>query len=266
MLFLSLSLLPYYSLGVALGSNVDIILANAYTTESSLLFSQQHLLNNLHLWVPSVAWCLLFIVSWFNELQIESNSGRMTLRVQKTFIIAFKIFVISEVMIFFCCFWAFLHFGFIPNVWILMIFPPLGILPILPFGIPLANVLILLYSSLPLQAAQIWMKRGVKSRSLQLLFQTFTCGMLFLFLQLKEYTSALFTISDSIYGSAFYCTTGLHGLHVTLGTLAFCCIWYLIHRDKIYNELHFSLKLWSIYWHFVDFLWICLFVIFYLWG
>ena len=147
-----------------------------------------------------------------------------------------------------------------------MNFPPKGIVGLIPLGIPLANVLILLYSSLPLQAAQIWIKKGVRSRTLECVAQAMGSGVLFLYLQLKEYTTAFFTISDSFYGSGFYCTTGLHGIHVSIGTLAFIILWFLIYYDQMYKELHLSLKLWGWYWHLVDFVWICLFFVFYLWG
>ena len=120
----------------------------------------------------------------------------------------------------------------------------------------------LVYSSLPLQAALLWIKKGVKSRTLECMGQVIACGVLFLYLQLKEYTSAFFTISDSMYGSAFYCTTGLHGLHVTIGTLSFIILWFLIYYDHMYKELHLSLKLWAWYWHMVDIIWILLYFVF----
>ena len=104
-----------------------------------------------------------------------------------------------------------------------MNFPPKGVVALRAIGIPLANVCILVYSSLPLQAALLWIKKGVKSRTLECMGQVIACGVLFLYLQLKEYTSAFFTISDSMYGSAFYCTTGLHGLHPLQGMF----LWYL---------------------------------------
>ena len=104
-----------------------------------------------------------------------------------------------------------------------------GIVGLIPLGIPLANVLILLYSSLPLQAAQIWIKKGVRSRTLECVAQAIGSGVLFLYLQLKEYTTAFFTISDSFYGCGFYVTTGLHGIHVSIGTLAFIILWFLVY-------------------------------------
>ena len=81
--------------------------------------------------------------------------------------------------------------------------PPYGIVIIFPFGIPLANVLILLSSSLPLQAVLLWMKRGLKSRIIENLGQVVSSSGLFLWLQLKEYTFAFFGISDSMYGTTF---------------------------------------------------------------
>ena len=83
-----------------------------------------------------------------------------------------------------------------------------------PFGIPLPNVLILLSSSLPLQASLIWIKRGLKSRIIESIGQLVSSTGLFLFFQLKEYSFALFAISDSTYGTGFYLATGLHGTHV----------------------------------------------------
>ena len=89
------------------------------------------------------------MISWSNDLQIESNEGRMTLRVQKTIINGFKVFLMSEIMVFFELILSFVHI--VSNIWLLSKFPPYGIVSIYPFGIPLINCLILLGSSLPLQ-------------------------------------------------------------------------------------------------------------------
>ena len=98
------------------------------------------------------------MISWSNDLQIESNEGRMTLRVQKTIINGFKVFLMSEIMVFFSLIWSFVHLGLGPNIWLLSKFPPYGIVSIYPFGIPLINCLILLGSSLPLQSILIFIK------------------------------------------------------------------------------------------------------------
>ena len=90
----------------------------------------------------------------------------------KNIITGFKVFLFSEIMIFFSCFWAFIHFLLLTNTLVLMNFPPKGVVALRAIGIPLANVCILVYSSLPLQAAQIWIKKGVKSRTLECVAQT----------------------------------------------------------------------------------------------
>ena len=202
------------------------------------------------------------LITWCNDLQIESNEGRMTLRVQKYIINGFKIFLISELMIFFSLIWTFIHLSLVPNIWLWMNFPPYGIVSIFPFGIPLGNVLILLCSSVPLQAVLLWMKRGLKSRMIENLGQLVSSTGLFLWFQLKEYTFAFFTISDSMYGTTFYNATGLHGIHVGFALLGYSIVYFFIVNDKIYKELHLYLKLWGYYWHLVDVVWIALFTMF----
>ena len=170
--------------------------------------------------------------SWSTDLLVESNEGRMTIRVQNNIITAFKIFLISESMIFFSCFSGCTHIALLPNIFLINNFPPNGALPIFPFGIPSSNLFLLLYSSLPLQAAQIWIKVGVKGRTNEALSHALGTALLFLVLQLKEYTAAFFTLSDSIFGSDFYGTSGLHGLHVTTGVLGFSNLEGQLNKDK----------------------------------
>ena len=172
------------------------------------------------------------LTSWSSDLLLESNEGRMTIRVQNNIITAFKIFLISESMIFFSCFSGCTDIGLLPNIFLINNFPPNGALPIFPFGIPSSNLFLLLYSSLPLQGGQIWIKLGVKGRTNEGLSHALGTGVLFLVLQLKEYTAAFFTLSDSIFGSDFYGTSGLHGLHVTTGLLGFSNLESSLNKDE----------------------------------
>ena len=80
-----------------------------------------HVYSLLYIWIYFI---FILLFSWFNDLQIESNEGRMTLRVQKTITNGFKIFLITELMIFFSLIWSFLHLALVPNIWLLMNFPP----------------------------------------------------------------------------------------------------------------------------------------------
>jgi hypothetical protein len=75
---------------------------------------------------------LVAVSGWFTDLTLESTEGRVTIRVQNDMITGFKIFLISECMMFFCCFWGFIHMGLLPNIFILNNLPPNGILPIWP--------------------------------------------------------------------------------------------------------------------------------------
>lgn len=133
----------------------------------------------------------------------------MTLTAQNNIIIGFKILIFSEVMAFFTCFWALTHFGLVPSIFILINFPPLSITALFPFSLPWVNVLTLIYSSMPLQAAQIWLKKGANSRTLDCLSQTLYSSGVFLYLQLIEYSAGLFTISDSMFGSTLLDQVGL---------------------------------------------------------
>jgi len=128
----------------------------------------------------------------------------MTLRVEKTNCNGFKIFLISETMIFLSLIVSFICsvIAYI-NIWVIMIFPNRGIVTIFPTGLPLGNVLILIKSSLPLQASLIWIKKGYKSQLIKGIANNIACTGFFIWMQLKEYTTALFTISDSMYGTNF---------------------------------------------------------------
>ena len=189
----------------------------------------------------------------------------MTLTAQNNIIIGFKVLIFSEVMAFISLFWALTHFGLVPSIFILINFPPLSITALFPFSLPWVNVLTLIYSSMPLQAAQIWLKKGANSRTLDCLSQTLYSSGVFLYLQLIEYSAGLFTISDSMFGSTFYSTTGLHGLHVCTGAIAFTIMYFIIGRI-VYKDLNNSFKLWAWYWHMADFIWILVLSHFYLWA
>jgi heme/copper-type cytochrome/quinol oxidase subunit 3 len=97
-------------------------------------------------------------------------------------------------------------------------------------------------------------------------FETIFYGILFTLLQLEEYINAPFSISDGIYGSVFYMTTGLHGFHVIIGTIFIIvgCIRYLNYHFTVEHHLGFEFSVW--YWHFVDVVWLFVFSAIYVWG
>lgn len=176
------------------------------------------------------------------------------------------LFIISEVFFFFSFFWAFFHRRLSPSVEIGSIWPPKGITPFNPFQIPLLNTLILLSSG----AAVTWRHHSILNsnynQALQSLFLTCVLGLYFTALQAYEYWEAPFTIADSVYGSIFFVATGFHGLHVIIGTtfLIVCLIRLYLHHFSSKHHFGFEAAAW--YWHFVDVVWLFLYVFVYWWG
>jgi len=109
-------------------------------------------------------------------------------------------------MLFLACFFTFFNFRFILNA-VFFCYP---LLSSYSFAIPYCNLLILIYSSLPIQSASICYKVGLFMISIEQLGQTISCGIVFLVLQIKEFFYSYLSISDCIIGSIFYFTTGLH--------------------------------------------------------
>ena len=166
-------------------------------------------------------------------------------------------------MLFVACFWCLINFRFISNAFSLFFSFPL--LSSYSFSIPFSNLCILLFSSLPLQSGQIFIKIGFLNNTIESIGQSLSCGLLSIILQLKEFLYSYFSLSDCLIGSIFYFTTGLHGFHVIIGTFLFFLIlvWIIINNITLYfMEYSFPLFLSSYYWHFVDWIWFCVFLMF----
>ena len=158
-------------------------------------------------------WVWLYIFNWLNDLYIESFLS-ITLTEQLSLIYGIKLLIISELMLFVACFWCLINFRFISNAFSLFFSFPL--LSCYSFSIPFSNLCILLFSSLPLQSAQIFIKIGFLNNTIESLGQSLSCGLLSIILQLKEFLYSYFSLSDCLIGSIFYFTTGLHGFHVII--------------------------------------------------
>jgi heme/copper-type cytochrome/quinol oxidase subunit 3 len=231
---------------------------------------------------------LLMMFVWWRDVIRESTfSGYHTKKVQQGLRLGVILFIISEVMFFFSFFWAFFHASLSPSVVLGSVWPPLGINVLNPLKIPLLNTLILLLSGLTVT----WSHHVIRDKSWQkfffsnvdneefktplldnyvicafVLFLTIFLGLEFTVWQGYEYYKASFYIYDGVYGSTFYMTTGLHGLHVIIGTLfLIVCFFRLVDLHFIYNH-HFGYEAAIWYWHFVDVVWIFLFLSIYCWG
>ena len=131
------------------------------------------------------------------------------------------------------------------------------------YGVPLVNTVILLSSGATVTIAHHGIMGRRYKEALIGLAVTVILGGLFSLLQYTEYRGASYTIADSVYGSAFYITTGAHGLHVLIGSIFLgVCLWRLINGQYSSNHLlGFEGAAW--YWHFVDIVWLCLFIVMY---
>jgi len=179
------------------------------------------------------------------------------------------LFILSEVMFFFAFFWAYFGAAFFPHapvspddVWAIGegVWPPVGIIPFDPFDLPFMNTLILLLSGTTVTWAHAALLEGNKKDVINGLAITVGLGVFFSICQAYEYSHAAFGLKDGKYAATFYLATGFHGLHVMIGTafLAVCLIRAIRGTLTLEGHLGFEFAAW--YWHFVDVVWLFLFV------
>nr|YP_010926798.1 cytochrome c oxidase subunit III [Latreutes anoplonyx]WKF54305.1 cytochrome c oxidase subunit 3 [Latreutes anoplonyx] len=210
---------------------------------------------------------ILTMIQWWRDVTRESTyQGLHTSRVMVGLQWGMILFITSEVMFFFSFFWAFFHSSLSPAVELGINWPPMGIQPFNPFQIPLLNTIILLSSGASLTWSHHAILESNYSQAFQSLLLTILLGVYFTALQSLEYYEASFTIADSVYGATFFVATGFHGLHVIIGSLFLSVCLYRMYLRHFSNTHHFGFEAAAWYWHFVDVVWLFLFVSFYWWG
>jgi heme/copper-type cytochrome/quinol oxidase subunit 3 len=206
-------------------------------------------------------------IMWWQDVVREATyEGLHSTFVLVGFKYGMLLFIISEVMLFFAFFWAYFHSSLNPTSALGCIWPPVGILPMNPWSIPLLNTIILLTSGATVTWAHYAMINGSRRQVILALITTVILAIIFTGFQGYEYVHATFNISDGAYGSTFYMATGLHGFHVLVGTI-FLIVCFFRHSDYHFtrtNHIGFECAIW--YWHFVDIVWIFLFISIYWWG
>ena len=176
------------------------------------------------------------------------------------------LFIVSEALFFLGIFWAYFHSGLSPTVEMGAHWPPMGIQAINPFELPLLNTIILLSSGVTITYAHHSLIQGNRKGALYGTVVTIILATIFTFFQGVEYSVSSFTISDSVYGSCFYFGTGFHGLHVMIGTAFLMVGLWRTYAYHLSNNHHLGLEAGILYWHFVDVVWLFLFVSIYYWG
>jgi cytochrome c oxidase subunit 3 len=169
-------------------------------------------------------------------------------------------------MFFFAFFWAFFHSSLAPVYNIGGVWPPKELITIGASGIPLTNTIFLLSSGATITYAHHGIRCKSKKHTIFGLVFTLILAILFTLLQGYEYLNAPFNINDSIFGSCFYMTTGFHGFHVFIGTICLFVSFLRVIFNHYTMTHHFGFEAGIWYWHFVDVVWLFLFVMVYWWG
>ena len=210
---------------------------------------------------------LYVMYTWWRDIIREATfEEQHTFAVQRGLRLGMILFIVSEIMFFFAFFWAFFHSSLAPTFNIGGVWPPQAIDPIQTSGIPLTNTFFLLSSGATVTWAHHAIIVRAKKQALVGLLLTLVLATLFTGLQGLEYYEAPFTISDSVFGSCFYMATGFHGFHVFVGTLSLLVSFLRIGYNHFTSTHHFGFESAAWYWHFVDVVWLFLFVTVYWWG
>nr|YP_002286794.1 cytochrome c oxidase subunit III [Fundulus olivaceus]BAG74805.1 cytochrome c oxidase subunit 3 [Fundulus olivaceus] len=210
---------------------------------------------------------LLTMYQWWRDIIREGTfQGHHTPPVQKGLRYGMILFITSEVFFFLGFFWAFYHSSLAPTPELGGCWPPTGITTLDPFEVPLLNTAVLLASGVTVTWAHHSIMEGHRKQAIQSLALTILLGFYFTALQALEYYEAPFTIADGVYGSTFFVATGFHGLHVIIGSsfLAVCLLRQIQHHFTSQHHFGFEAAAW--YWHFVDVVWLFLYISIYWWG
>nr|YP_009338119.1 cytochrome c oxidase subunit III [Lytta caraganae]ANG08415.1 cytochrome c oxidase subunit III [Lytta caraganae] len=209
---------------------------------------------------------LLIMYQWWRDTSREGAfQGLHTMNVTLGLRWGMILFITSEVFFFISFFWGFFHNSLSPAIEIGLIWPPKGIQVFNPIQIPLLNTLILLTSGLTVTWAHHSLMENNYNQTLQGLALTAILGIYFSILQGYEYLESSFSISDSAYGSSFFMATGFHGIHVIIGT-SFLLVCLMRHYMSHFSQIHhFGFEAAAWYWHFVDVVWLFLYISVYWW-
>ncbi|WP_119167507.1 cytochrome c oxidase subunit 3 [Algihabitans albus] len=234
-------------------------------------------MHDITFWLLPIGFIMVIItmIGWWREVVDEATFQKVhTPVVQLGLRYGMLLFIASEVMFFAAFFWAYFDPALFPDeakqvartealggVW-----PPEGTVTFNPFTLPFMNTLVLLLSGCTVTWAHHALREGDRRGMLQGLGLTVVLGLLFTGLQAYEYSHAPFGFADDVYTSAFFMATGFHGFHVIVGTLFLAVCWFRAYKGHFTKDHHFGFEAAAWYWHFVDVVWLFLFVAIYWWG
>nr|UZT67464.1 cytochrome c oxidase subunit 3 [Pujadella villari] len=223
--------------------------------------------NYYYLLIKGGGCVVLCMIQWWRDVIRESTfQGLHTNLVMKSLKLGMFLFIISELFFFISFFWAYFHSALSPNVELGVNWPPKNIVGFNPYLVPMLNTVILLSSGGSITWAHQAIMLNEKKKGCIGVLVTIILGIIFSLIQAVEYGEAMFCISDSVYGSLFFMTTGFHGLHVIIGSsflMVIYCRLLMNHFSKVH---HFGFEASAWYWHFVDVIWIIVYTMIYWWN
>jgi len=221
---------------------------------------------------------------WWSDVIAEAHAGDHTPVVQLHLRYGMILFIASEVMFFVGWFWAYFDFALFPQPMQVVdgvisiiegpnsithaagLWPPKGLEVIDAFHFPLLNTLILLCSGTTVTWAHHALLHGDREGLKKGLWLTILLGLTFSSIQAYEYAHAPFAFKGLNYSSAFYMATGFHGFHVLVGTIFLIVNLIRAYKGDFTPKQHFGFEAAAWYWHFVDVVWLFLFIVVYVWG
>lgn len=219
-------------------------------------------------WLMLAGFAIIIVTmfGWWRDVVKEAMVDKAhTEKVRLGLRMGMGMFIASEVMFFVAFFWAYFNNAFLVSPGVTA-WPPEDIETVHAWGIPALNTAILITSGFTLMASASALKKGARGRQLFFLGLTIGLGVLFLSLQIYEYGEVAFGFRDGIFPSVFYMATGFHGFHVFVGVCFLAVMFYRSYHRHFpagREALGYEASEW--YWHFVDVVWIFLFVVFYWW-
>ena len=248
---------PYHLVAPSIWPLVGAIAAGLITTGAVL-------------YMHGYGWTLLIIgilgvlgtmaVWWRDVIREATFQGYHTPVVQLGLRYGMALFIASEVMFFAAFFWAFFDASLFPKEATGGLWPPKGIRPFDPFEVPFLNTMILLLSGTTVTWAHHALIEDDRKNMLRGLGLTIILGLCFSGLQAFEYAHAAFGFKDGIYPSTFFMATGFHGFHVIVGTIFLIVCFFRARAGHFKPNHHFGFEAAAWYWHFVDVVWLFLFV------
>ncbi len=210
---------------------------------------------------------LLVMFFWWKDVIFETVTEKVHNPITEISMrYGMALFIASEVMFFFAFFWAYFNASIFPTEAIGFKWPPDSIETLDPFDLPFMMTMILLLSGCTVTWAHHAVLENKQDELVKALGLTVFLGVFFMGFQVYEYTHVTFGFTDGIYASTFYMATGFHGFHVFIGTVFLAVCWIRAMKGHFTAEKHFGFEAAAWYWHFVDVVWLFLFIAIYWWG